>query len=83
MKNTLLFSIALILSGLTSFGQKITVDLTFTANKNSVPVRIDSIKVMNRSQGGDTMIYWPDTTLMIQITPGDLLLYIGYSTGFP
>jgi hypothetical protein len=38
---------------------------------------------MNRSQGGDTMIYWPDTTLMIQITPGDLLLYIGYSTGFP
>jgi len=83
MKNTLLFSIALILSGLISFGQKITVDLTFTANKNSVPVRLDSIKVMNRTQGGDTVIYWPDTTLMIQITPDDLLLYIGYSTGFP
>lgn len=27
------------------------------------------------------MLYWPDTTLTYEITPGDLLLYIGYLPG--
>ena len=26
------------------------------------------------------MIYWPDTTLSLEINPGDLLLYVGYAT---
>jgi uncharacterized protein (TIGR02145 family) len=65
------------------FGQKLSVDLKFTAINNAAYVQLDSIKVMNRIQGGDTTIYWPDTTLSMDITPGDLLLCIGYSTGFP
>jgi uncharacterized protein (TIGR02145 family) len=56
------------------------VDLTFTAENNSEYVKLDSIKVMNLVQDCDTMIYWPDTTLSLEINPGDLLLYAGYST---
>lgn len=57
-----------------------TIDLTFTAVDNTAYVQIDSIKIMNRTQGGETMIYWPDTTLSLEIDQGDLLLYVGYAT---
>ncbi|MEJ2593910.1 MAG: T9SS type A sorting domain-containing protein, partial [bacterium] len=39
------------------------IELTFTAIDNSQWVQLDSIKLMNRSQGGDTVLYWPDTVL--------------------
>lgn len=35
---------------------------------------------MNRIQGDETMIYWPDTTLSLEINQGDSLLYVGYAT---
>jgi uncharacterized protein (TIGR02145 family) len=41
------------------------MELTFTAENNGVYVQLDSIKVMNRTQGGDTVLYWPDTVLSI------------------
>ena len=66
-----------------AFGQRQTIDLTFTSIDNAAYVKLDSIKVMNRTQGNDTTLYWPDTTLTVTLTPGDLLLYIGYSTGYP
>lgn len=53
---TTLFSLVLIVSGQ-------TIDLTFTAVDNESYVQLDSIKVMNRTQGGDTVLYWPDTVL--------------------
>jgi uncharacterized protein (TIGR02145 family) len=62
-----------------------TIELTFTAVNNASFVKLDSIKVMNRTQGGETMIYWPDTTLVVPgvlaFTPGAELLYIGYANG--
>ena len=64
-----------------AYGQ--TLDFTFTANDNAVYVKLDSIKVMNRSRGDETVIHWPDTTLTLTITPGDTLLYIGYSAKYP
>jgi len=60
-----------------------TIDLTFTAVDNATYIRLDSIKVMNWTQGGSVNLYWPDTTLTCEITPGDLLLYIGYAMGYP
>lgn len=57
-----------------------TIDLTFTAIDSADYVQLDSIKVMNRTQGGSARLYWPDTTLTYEITPGDSLLYIGYAT---
>ncbi|MBW6459218.1 MAG: T9SS type A sorting domain-containing protein [Bacteroidales bacterium] len=47
------------------FSQRPTLELTFTAENNGVYVQLDSIKVMNRTQGGDTVLYWPDTVLSI------------------
>jgi hypothetical protein len=66
-----------------AFGQRQSLDLTFTAIDNTAYVQLDSIKVMNRTQGGDNTLYCPDTTLTVTLTPGDTLLYIGYITGYP
>ena len=44
-------------------GQCPTMELTFTAENNGIFVRLESIKVMNRTHGGDTVLYWPDTVL--------------------
>jgi uncharacterized protein (TIGR02145 family) len=76
----LLFLVSGVISGTT--GQN-TIELTFTAVDSSAYVRLDSIKVINRTQGTDTLINWPDTTLTLSIIPGDKLLYIGYSTRNP
>jgi len=83
VKHKTLFSVIALIFAMSAFSQKAAIDLTFTAVKNGVYVQLDSIRVMNRTQGGETVIHWPDTTLTIDITPGDLLLYIGYSTGYP
>jgi uncharacterized protein (TIGR02145 family) len=45
------------------YSQRPALNLTFTAVDNAAYVQLDSIKVMNRTQGGDTVMYWPDTVL--------------------
>jgi len=64
-------------------GNKVILDLAFTAIDSSRYVRLDSIRVMNRTMGGDTLIQWPDTTLTMEIISGDHLLYIGYASRYP
>ena len=66
-----------------AMGQKQSFELTFTAIDNAVYIQLDSIKVMNCTHLSDTVLYWPDTTLTYEITPGDLLLYIGYAMSYP
>jgi uncharacterized protein (TIGR02145 family) len=51
-------------------GQRPTIRLTFTAENNASYVKLDSIKVMNRSQGGDTLLVYPDTVLVLNYTVG-------------
>jgi uncharacterized protein (TIGR02145 family) len=53
-----------------TLGQHITMELTFSAEHNGWDVQLDSIKVMNRSQGGDTVLYSPDTVLVLDYTVG-------------
>jgi len=79
-KILLFFLVTGIISGASSQN---TIDLTFTAVNNGAYIQLDSIKVMNRTQSGSVMLYWPDTTLAYQITPGDQLLYIGYTMNYP
>ena len=62
------------------FSQRSTMELNFSAENNGVYVQLDSIKIMNRTQGGESMIYWPDTVASVEINQGDLLLYVGYAT---
>ena len=56
------------------YAQTSTVNLTFSAIIDDDYLRLDSVMVMNRTQGGSTMLYFPDTVLSIDITLGDLLL---------
>lgn len=69
-------------SATVTFSQRNTIDLTFTALDRNTYVQLDSIKVMNRTLGKDTVVCWPDTTLTLEAAQGDLLLYVGYSRGF-
>jgi uncharacterized protein (TIGR02145 family) len=47
------------------FSQRPSLELTFTAIDSAAYVQLDSIKIMNRTHGGDTVFYWPDTVLSI------------------
>lgn len=65
MKAKTVLTIIAIIFMLSVFGQKQLLELTFTAVDNIAYVQLDSIKVMNRTQGGDTTLYWPDTVLVL------------------
>ncbi|MBP6978352.1 MAG: hypothetical protein PHD61_09335 [Bacteroidales bacterium] len=60
MKPRLILLFALYISSILTKGQGITMELTFTAVNNQTYIQLDSIKVMNLIQGGDTILYWPD-----------------------
>ncbi len=70
MKTKCLLPILVIGLIVNSFGQKPTMELTFTANNNGLYVPIDSIIIENITQNGDTTLYAPDTILMIDYVSG-------------
>jgi uncharacterized protein (TIGR02145 family) len=51
--------------GMVATAQRPTLELTFTADNNGTHIQLDSIRIMNCTQGGDTVLYWPDTVLSI------------------
>ncbi len=84
MKTKITIILGIILSAGSLFAQNhLSLDLTFTAVDNTANVKLDSVYVMNMTESGGNMIYWPDTTINVNIVPGDSLLYIGYITGYP
>ena len=65
MKTKILLSV-LVLGFITSaFGQKATMELTFTAENNGQNIPLNSILIENLTQGGDTTLYAPDTVLVL------------------
>jgi len=52
------------------YGQKPVIELTFTAIYYGQYVPLDSIYIENLTQGGDTMIFAPDTVLMLDYIIG-------------
>lgn len=76
-----LIFMALLCSFLAS-AQNLTVDITFTATLDGSYVQLDSVKAINKSTGERTVVYGPDTSMILNITSGggDLLLYVGYIT---
>ena len=83
MKAKIIISFLTLTLFINAYSQNLVIDLSFTAVNNADYVQLDSIKIMNRTQGSDTTIYWPDTTIWLLVNPGDLMLYVGYSSGFP
>jgi hypothetical protein len=61
----LIFVIFFAAISLSIYSQRSSMELTFTAVDSAAYVQLDSIKIMNRSQGGDTVLYYPDTVLSI------------------
>ncbi len=61
---------SLLFTILSAVGQKPSIELIFTAIDNAAYVQLSSIKVINRTQGGDTILYWPDTVLMLNYMVG-------------
>jgi uncharacterized protein (TIGR02145 family) len=51
-------------------GQKPSMELTFTAIDSASYVQLQKIKVMNRTRGGDTVLYYPDTVLVLDYPVG-------------
>lgn len=72
MKTRILLSILTLTLMLNTMGQEPGIEITFSAIDNAAWIQLDSIKVMNRTQGGDTTLFWPDT-----------LLNLGYLTSIP
>ncbi len=48
-----------------ALAQKPSIMLQFTAVNGTNHEKLDSVKVINRSDGGDTVLVWPDTVLTI------------------
>ncbi len=70
MKTKILLSIMALGLIMSAFGQKPTMELTFTAEDSGQYVPLDSILVENITQGGDTTIYTPDTVLSLEYSVG-------------
>lgn len=65
MKTKFFLSILAFAITISAFGQKTTMELTFTAENSGIYVPLDSILIENLTQGGDTALYAPDTVLVL------------------
>jgi hypothetical protein len=71
MKKSILFVLVLVFTLFANtFGQKPVIELTFTADNNGQYVSLDSILIRNLTQGEDTMLYEPDTILVLEYFTG-------------
>jgi uncharacterized protein (TIGR02145 family) len=53
-----------------TFGQKPAIELTFTATYGGLVINLDSINVVNLTQGGDTTLYEPNNVLTLDFATG-------------
>ena len=70
MSKKLILIAFLAILGLGLYSQRPTLELTFTADNIGTYVQMDSIKIMNLTQGGDTMLYYPDNVLALNYQLG-------------
>jgi uncharacterized protein (TIGR02145 family) len=68
-----LFFTPVVIPFLPASGQRPAIELNFTAVNNLQYTSLDSIYVINRTQHCDTMLYWPDTVLVLgNVSIGDM-----------
>ncbi len=65
MKTKTLLSVLALGLVISVFGQKATMELTFTADDNGQNIPLNNILIENLTQGGDTTLYAPDTVLVL------------------
>lgn len=64
------FLTSFLLSIPAAFTQRPVIELTFTAEYNNLHVPLDSIFIQNLTQPGDTMLFAPDTVLLLDYIIG-------------
>lgn len=62
---TRIYILVIVLGTISMANGQNTFHLTFTAIEDAAYVQLDSIRIINRTQEGDTVLYWPDTVLSI------------------
>jgi len=72
LKKLIYLILFVLIASLSVIAQKSTITFTFTSNHTCVYTQPDSILVENLTQGCDTTLYYPDTTLSFIIT--DIIL---------
>jgi uncharacterized protein (TIGR02145 family) len=65
MKKIQLINLLILAIALKALGQSSPLELTFTAVNNIHYEKLDSVKVINKTQPSDTVLYWPDTVLSL------------------
>jgi uncharacterized protein (TIGR02145 family) len=70
MKTQILLSMLALGISLSTFSQKPSITLTFTADNNGQYVPLNSILIENLTQGGDTTLYAPDTVMVPEYVTG-------------
>lgn len=76
--------LVIVVFGLISGLRAQVISITFEATLNSAPFALDSIRVMNLTAGGDTMIYFPDNVLVLGSTGiGEALYTDGTMNALP
>ncbi|RLD60436.1 MAG: hypothetical protein DRJ05_04680 [Bacteroidetes bacterium] len=70
MKTKTLLSVLVFGLFVSAFGQKATMELTFTAKDSGQNIPLDSILIKNLTQGWDTTLYAPDTVLVFDYVSG-------------
>lgn len=65
MKSKVLISICFLASTVFGYGQRPSLELTFSAIYNTDNIELDSIRVMNLTRGGDTVLYRPDSVFSL------------------
>jgi uncharacterized protein (TIGR02145 family) len=65
MQRFIFINLLLILTIHITLSQSSTISLKYTAVDSISHVQLDKIKVINLTQGCDTILYWPDTALSI------------------
>ncbi len=63
--NTKIYAFAIIMILGSSLINAQMVELTFTGKSGSFNVTLDSVSIENLTQGGDTMLYTPDTVIVL------------------
>jgi uncharacterized protein (TIGR02145 family) len=53
-----------------AFGQRSDLELKFTAIDDEIYLQVDSIRVINRTRGGETVLHYPDTILTLDYEAG-------------
>lgn len=83
VKTTVLVTFLLFLS-LGLYSQTISLSFSFSADNNGQFVELISVKAINLTHGGETTITFPrDSIMTLDLIPGDTILYVGYTMGFP